>query len=191
MKLGNLLIISLLAALLVTAGLLLVPLFPLLPTPAMRGLILAPVYAVFVSVLLHRAKFLGALLLFSLVIGLLLMIFTPLLLPVTLVSGAISEGVGWIIGELSGLRPWMRASTARDTASALFPALQFPLMLYGLALVGGKDGIVLLHPLLVLGLTGAGVVLGIAGCWLGREVTKRFVRAYKALSPPEQPGKES
>jgi len=41
----------------------------------MRSLILAPMYAVFVSVLLQRAGFQGGLFLFSLVIGFVLMIF--------------------------------------------------------------------------------------------------------------------
>jgi len=182
MKLGNLLIISLFAALLITAGLLFLPLFPLLPTPAMRSLILAPMYAVFVSVLLQRAGFQGGLFLFSLVIGFVLMIFTPLLLPVSLGAGAIAELVGMGIGRITGHKPWSRSQTARHIASALFPALQFPIMLYGVAAFGGPGGTVLLHPLLVIGLTGAGIILGLAGCRLGNEVIKR-ITVSKQIEP--------
>lgn len=175
-RINEILLIGLFAALLVTIGLLFWPLFPLLPTPAMRGLVLAPLYGAIVSVLLRRASYQGALILFALVAGAIMIIFTPFLLPVTFGAALISELVGLVLGRLAGQKKlWTKSSAALTAATALFTALQFPLMLYTLALFGGPGGEILIHPILIGGFTLVGAILGWTGFRLGVAIEKRLV----------------
>lgn len=175
-RVNDILLIGLFAAMLITMGMLFWPLFPLLPTPALRGLVLAPLYGAIVSVLLRRAGYQGALILFALVAGIIMIIFTPFLLPVTFGAALISELVGLILGRLAGQKKlWTKSPVALTAATALFTALQFPLMLYTLALFGGPGGEILIHPIIIIGFTIVGAILGWTGCRLGYAIEKRLV----------------
>lgn len=179
MRTRKILIIGLFAAMLISIGLLFWPLFPLLPTPAMRGLVLAPLYGAIVSVLLRRANFEGSLVLFSLVTGAIMIVFTPFLLPVTLSSGLVSELAGLAIGRLGGHKPWSKSGPALLVAAILFTALQFPLMLFILALFAGPGGEVFLHPAWIVIFSGIGATLGWTGYRLGYAVEKRISNMRK------------
>lgn len=178
MKTGDVIIMGLFAALLIVSGLIFWPLFLLFPSPALRALVLAPLYAVIAEILLRRVKFEGALVLFSMVIGAVTIVFTPLVLPVSVAAGLASELIGLIWGRLKGYRPWMLHDFSRSLASALFPAFQFPLMLFVIALLGpGLD--IVFHPILVVALTLVGVLLGLIGCRLGYAIAKRLKPAER------------
>lgn len=179
MRTRKILLIGLFAAMLISIGLLFWPLFPLLPTPAMRGLVLAPLYGAIVSVLLRRAYFEGSLVLFSLVTGAIMIVFTPFLLPVTLSSGLVSELAGLAIGRLAGQKPWNKSGPALVVATILFTALQFPLMLFILAIFGGSGGEVFLHPVWIALFSVIGATLGWTGYRLGHAVEKRISNVRK------------
>ncbi|MTI94099.1 MAG: MptD family putative ECF transporter S component [Firmicutes bacterium] len=175
MRHKNFIILALAGSTLVAAGMALWPLFVFLPTAALRALILAPLYALFVNIILTRVQFAGALLAFSLVPGVILLIFTPLLLPVSVLAGVAAEAVAWLLGKVLRVSPWQKHKTLRWFGAALFPALQFPLMLSALAVtVGGPSAGLVASPGLVALVTVIGIVPGLFGCWLGEQISSRL-----------------
>lgn len=167
--------IALGAAGLFVAGMLFWPLFAFLPSAALRPIVLAPLYGLFAEVLLQRAGYTGALAAFSLMMGLLLSAFSPLILVVSVSAGILAELVAIAAGAISGRLPWYQFPVTRMLGCSLYPALQFPLILHFMAVTaGGAAASMAVQPLLVLATTGLGILLGLAGCWLARLVVSRM-----------------
>lgn len=173
----SIIVLALGAATLVVIGMVMWPLFVLLPTAAMRALILAPLYSLFADTLLRRVGFPGALTLFGLVLGVILSFFSPLMLPVSVLGAGGAELAGWLLG-LRTKDSWQKQPSIRKLTAALFPALQFPMMLMALAYLAGQPlTSFLTNPLLILLFTGLGIALGYGGCALGEQIARRLPRA--------------
>lgn len=151
-------IISIGAAITFVLGGILVPLFQFLPFSALRAIALAPIYSGCAWMVLKRVDSKFTLTLFGIILGALLSIFTPWLLPISIGSAIISEL--FIYDEFKVI---------------MFPALQFPMM--WIATMGWE-----VHTFMYWAgglITILGVGLGYGGLLIAQKINERISRVPK------------
>lgn len=143
-QLKELSMMALIVASIFVLGYLLLPLMQMLPLPALRALLVAPIYASGVTLLTRKIDKFGTVTMLGLVIGALLSVFFIWMLIISLIGGFLTDVVIRLIfkGYASKRSIWI--------ASGLFPALQLPLAFIMVAYtIGGPSGELIRHPLVV------------------------------------------
>lgn len=144
-KLKELLIITISVALMFVMGYFLIPIMSIMPLPAYRALVVAPIYAVGVTLALNYTRKPGTITSIGILIGIILSSFSIIMLIISVMSGIITDVICMAFKD--------RYKRDRNifVAAGLFPALQIPLVFYIMAYtVGGAFGDVIKKPIIIV-----------------------------------------
>lgn len=143
-KLKELIFITLIVALMFVIAYILIPLMAMLPLPAYRALLVAPIYGGGVLLATNRAKKFGTITVIGILLGVILSIFTVFMLFVSIIAGILTD-------LICGL-PFQgyRREANCIVAAGLFPGLQIPLVFYFMAYtLGGVFNEYLSRPVII------------------------------------------
>jgi len=143
-KLNEILFISLIVATVFALGYILIPLMLMVPLPAYKAIVVAPIYSAAVTLIMIKIKKRGTITLLGLLLGMILSMFTVLMLLIATCGGLITD----IIIRLFNNIP---EKNKVAIASGLFPAVQIPITFIVMAYtVGGSFGELLRKPLIIV-----------------------------------------
>lgn len=145
LQLKDIVLISLVVSTILVAGYILLPLMQVLPIPAYRALLLAPVYGSGVTLLARKVKKTGVITLMGLLIGGLLAIFFIWMFFIATISGILTDITVLLLFK------GYKKDRGISVASGLFPAYQLPLTFVAAAYtLGGVTKQLLTNPLVIL-----------------------------------------
>lgn len=173
-NLKELLFIALLVATMFTLAYTLIPMMGLLPLPAYRALLVAPIYGGGVLLAVNKTKRFGTVTVMGALFGVMLSIFSVLMLFVTFVAGALTDVLcTYVLGGYGKPRN-------ATIAAGLFPAIQIPLVFISMAyFMGGVYETLLTQPLLMILPTLATFLLGFGAAWAVNQLTiRRKLQGY-------------
>ncbi|SES83141.1 hypothetical protein [Anaerobranca gottschalkii] len=170
-QIKELVFISIVVATILAGGYLLLPLMQILPIPAFRGIIVAPIYGAGITLVTLKIKKFGVITLFSLVIGGVLSIFFIWMSIITLLGGILTEVFCALIFKTYA----NQYSIA--FASGFFPAIQILLTLFVITFILAWFPINLLtNPLIIFLPFLITFILGYGTSWtLLKILTKRKI----------------
>lgn len=144
----DLILLALVVATIFVLGYVLTPFMQLLPLPAFRAILVAPIYAIGVTVITAKVNRIGIISLLGLLIGALLSTFFIWMFFIALLGGVITEFIVYLFA-----RNYTRPKTI-FVASGIFPAIQLPLTFYVAAYtLGGLSSVNINRPLIIIGPT--------------------------------------
>ena len=175
-KLKELLFIAILVATMYVIAYTLIPMMGMLPLPAYRALLVAPIYGGGVILALNRTKRVSTVTVMGALFGVMLSIFSVMMLFISFLAGALTD---LICGYL--LRGY-RSLNNRRIAAGLFPAAQIPMVFFVMAyFMGGTYKTLLGRPLLIILPTIVTFALGYGAAWaLDKLTAKRKIREYNS-----------
>ncbi len=144
-KLKELIFVALTVALMFAIAYFLVPLMGMLPLPAYRALLVAPIYGGGVYLAVGRTRKFGTVTLIGTIIGVILSVFSILMLFVSIISG--------LLTDLACGLPFRGYEKHRNclVAAGLFPAIQIPLVFYSMAYtLGGSMAELISKPIVII-----------------------------------------
>lgn len=143
-KINEIVFISIIVALVFALGYTLIPLMLLVPLPAYKAIVVAPIYSIAVTLILIKVKKPGAITLLGFLLGIILSMFTVLMLLIAALGGIITE----IIIMLLKIN---RENSIISIGAALFPTIQIPITFFVMAhAIGGIFGELLSKPLIII-----------------------------------------
>ncbi|GAB6086004.1 hypothetical protein [Alkaliphilus crotonatoxidans] len=144
-KLKELIFVTLTVALMFVAAYMLIPIMGILPLPAYRALLVAPVYGGGVLLVANYTKKFGTVTIIGIILGVILSVFSVLMLLVSIVSGLLTDLLwGLILGGYKHQRNCLMAA-------GFFPAIQIPMVFYMMAYtLGGAMADLLAKPLIII-----------------------------------------
>lgn len=143
-KLNEVVFISIIVATVFALGYTLIPLMLIVPLPAYKAIVVAPIYATAVTLIMIKIKNSGAITLLGFLLGVILSMFTVLMLLIATFGGLVTEVVARLLRS-------NKEKTAIAIASGLFPAIQIPVAFIVMAqVVGGIFGDLLKKPVIII-----------------------------------------
>lgn len=143
-QLKELLLTSIVVATIFALGYILLPLMHLMPLPAYRALVVAPIYAVGVTLVTKKTKKIGSVTLLGMLIGVLLGTFFIWMIFIAFIAGVLTDLSIFFIFK------GYRSNKSVEIASGIFPAIQLPLTFWIASYtIGGVSGQLIKHPLVV------------------------------------------
>lgn len=170
-KLKEIIIIPIVVALMFVMGYFLIPIMSVMPLPAYRALVVAPIYGIGITLALSSIRRIGVVSVIGLLIGVILSAFSIIMLIVSALSGLMTDIICIF------MRDQYRKDPTILIAAGLFPALQIPLVFYTMAYtVGGafeetiKTPIIMIIPTITTFLLSFYVSRKFYGVWKKRGV---------------------
>ena len=141
----ELVLIALIVVTIFLLGYILIPLMSMVPLPAYKALIVGPIYGIGITVLINKVNRFGVITLTGALLGLILSVFTPLMLMIPVISGLFTELICYLI-----FRNY-KTIMSQAVAGGLFPALHVPvtMILMGF-IIGGAYLEAIKNPLFII-----------------------------------------
>ncbi|MCC5910666.1 MAG: hypothetical protein JJT76_09545 [Clostridiaceae bacterium] len=143
-QLKELLVMAIVVATIFVLGYMLLPIMHLMPLPAYRALVVAPIYAIGVTLVTKKIKKLGSVTLLGLLIGTLLSSFFIWMFFIAFLAGVLTDLSTFLTFK------GYKSNRSIEVASGIFPSIQLPLTFWMAAYtIGGASGELLKHPLVI------------------------------------------
>lgn len=174
-KLNEILFISLIVATIFAIGYTLIPLMQMVPLPAYKAIVVAPVYSIAVTLIMYKVKRQGSITLLGLLLGMILSMFTVMMLIIASLGGILTD----ILVAL--LKKRLERKNVVSIAAGLFPAIQIPITFIVMAYaVGGVFGELLRKPFIILMPSIITFVIGyITSTGIQKIMEKRKINMYE------------
>jgi len=144
-ELREMIFTSLIVAMIIAVGYVLLPFMQMLPTPAFRALLVSPIYAVGVTLLTTKIKRPGIITMMGLLIGGLLSVFFIWMFFIATISGILTDITCLILFQ------GYNKDKSIAVASGLFPAYQLPITFVAAAYtLGGISKSLINNPFVIL-----------------------------------------
>jgi len=158
-KIKNYTRIAIASALTFVLGGVLVPLMQFLPHPALRGVMLTPLYSCVLYVLLKTTKSRFTCTMYGALLGALISVFLPYMFLVNLILGIVADVLRWI-GSRDGV------------ASAVFSVLQFPFVYF---IITGRIPVLIVELIILYVGSAVNYALAVLGIYVGYRIKRRVL----------------